>query len=423
MKKIIALLLVLALAVSIVGCTGQEPDPTDTTETTGTTGATEPTEEILLRASYSVSDEEAIAQRDTVVATIGDATLTNGLLQIYYWIAVYNFINEQGYYIYYYGLDPTQPLDEQTVGDSGETWQHLFLSQALANWHRYQSLALCNEDAGIEMDPKKQAELDGSWATIEDSAAENDFESGLACLQAQMGKGCDKEDYLKYQEQFYQSFNYYEYMYNKLDITDAEIEAYFTENEEALAEDGITKETMNYGVRHILIAPQGGTKDEDGNTTYSDAEWEACRQEAQQILDQWLAGEATAESFAALAKEKSTDPGSKDNGGLYEGLDEDTSFVEPFKAWYLDESRKVGDSGLVKSDYGYHIMYMDSAETIWMDHVRQILEYNESAAFVNEALEKYEMETDYEKIVLGVVDLNKTTGSGSETETEATTEG
>lgn len=415
MKKFVAWLLVLALAVPLFGCGAKEPAPTSPNATTSPTETTAPTDGVLLRESYSVSDEEAAAQRETVVATLNGKELTNGVLQIYYWMSVYNFLNEQGFYIYYYGLDPAKPLDEQLIGQDGaQSWQHYFLSLAVTNWHRYQALALRNEEEGLTMAPQMQADLEASWSTIEKAAEENDFATALECLQAQMGKGCEKEDYLKYQEQFYQSYNYYDHMYDLIDITDDEIEAYFTEHEKELEEQGITKETLNYGVRHILIAPEGGTKSEDGKTTtYSEAEWEACRQAAQDILDQWKAGEATAESFGALAKEKSADPGSKDNGGLYEGLDENTSFVEPFKQWYLDESRQVGDTGLVKSDHGYHVMYMDSAKLIWMDEVKQILEYNESAAFVNEALEKYELEVDYEKIALGVVDLGKMTGDSA----------
>lgn len=405
MKKIFALLLALTLAASAAGCAETDPPVTSPNATSSTTQpTTAPTEPAV---NYSVSAEEALAQRDTVIATAGDATLTNGVLQVYYWTAVYGFLNENGSYIYYYGLDPSQPLEQQTFYDGEGTWQEYFLEEALAIWHRYQALAMMNDEAELEMDPEMQAELDETATLLAQSAEDAGFDSAEAFLVDKMGPGCTLEDYLHYTDLFYRSYNYYQYMYEQIQITDADIEAYFTENEEALEKQGITKETMNYGVRHILISPKGGTKSEDGKTTtYSEEEWEACRAEAQQILDQWSAGEATAESFAALAKEYSTDPGSKDNGGLYEGLDEDTSFVEPFKAWYLDESRQVGDTGLVKSDYGYHIMYMDSAKTIWMDRVREILEYNESTAFINAALEKYEMTTDYDKIALGVVDLS-----------------
>ena len=31
--------------------------------------------------------------------------------------------------------------------------------------------------------------------------------------------------------------------------------------------------------------------------------------------------------------------------------------VKPFEDWCFDESRKPGDTGIVESDYGYHVMY------------------------------------------------------------------
>ena len=72
--------------------------------------------------------------------------------------------------------------------------------------------------------------------------------------------------------------------------------------------------------------------------------------EAQEILKQLKGGA----DFAALAKEKSADTGSKDNGGdldFFKKADMDPSFAEA--AFKL----KVGEtSGAVKSQYGYHII-------------------------------------------------------------------
>jgi len=31
--------------------------------------------------------------------------------------------------------------------------------------------------------------------------------------------------------------------------------------------------------------------------------------------------------------------------------------VEEFENWIYDEARKAGDTGVVKTDYGYHVMY------------------------------------------------------------------
>ena len=117
-------------------------------------------------------------------------------------------------------------------------------------------------------------------------------------------------------------------------------------------------------VRHILVSFEGGTLDETtGTTTYSEEEKEAAWTAATEIMESWKAGEATEESFAALANEKSTDPGSNTNGGLYEAV-YPGQMVEPFEQWCFD-NRKVGDTGMVETSYGVHIMYYsgDNATT------------------------------------------------------------
>lgn len=110
-------------------------------------------------------------------------------------------------------------------------------------------------------------------------------------------------------------------------------------------------------VRHILVSFEGGTTDEaTGQTTYSDEEKAAAKASAEEILNTWKSGEATEDSFAALAKEKSTDPGSVENGGLYENV-YPGQMVPAFNDWCFDESRKPGDTGIVETNYGYHVMY------------------------------------------------------------------
>lgn len=110
-------------------------------------------------------------------------------------------------------------------------------------------------------------------------------------------------------------------------------------------------------VRHILIMPDGGTKDENGDIVYSEAEWEACRIAAQALLDQYLAGEKTESAFGDLANKHSEDQNGKvTNGGLYEDVAVG-DMVEAFDAWIFDSNRTPGETGLVKTPYGYHVMY------------------------------------------------------------------
>lgn len=110
-------------------------------------------------------------------------------------------------------------------------------------------------------------------------------------------------------------------------------------------------------VRHILVSFEGGTTDPNTNvTTYSDEEKAAAKEKAEELLNQWKSGDATEDSFAALATENSTDPGSVENGGLYENI-YPGQMVATFNDWCFDESRKPGDTGIVETNYGYHVMY------------------------------------------------------------------
>ena len=157
-------------------------------------------------------------------------------------------------------------------------------------------------------------------------------------------------------------------------------------------------------VRHILLTPEGGATGADGAVTYSEEEWEACRTAAQEILDQWLAGEATEDSFAELANTHSTDPGSNTAGGLYSYVYEG-QMVPEFNDWCFDESRAFGDSGLVKTEYGYHIMFFVKSQDIWYVTAEQDMMNDAVSAKLPEAMEKYPMTVDYSAIKLGLVEF------------------
>ena len=123
-------------------------------------------------------------------------------------------------------------------------------------------------------------------------------------------------------------------------------------------------------VRHILTSFEGGTVDQTtGETKYSTVEIAKAKDAAQAIYDEWLAGEATEESFAALANEYSTDPGSNTIGGLYENV-YPNEMVAEFNDWCYDESRQPGDHAIIETDYGYHIMYFSGySETNYRDYL------------------------------------------------------
>ena len=134
--------------------------------------------------------------------------------------------------------------------------------------------------------------------------------------------------------------------------------------------DGSTDNTFPLvNVRHILVPYEGGTTGENGQKTYTDEEKAAAKTKAEELLAQFTSGETTEDAFAALAKENSTDGGSKENGGLYEDV-YPGQMVRNFNDWCFDESRKPGDTGIVESDYGVHVMYfVGDSETTYRDYM------------------------------------------------------
>lgn len=116
-------------------------------------------------------------------------------------------------------------------------------------------------------------------------------------------------------------------------ITDDEVQQYYDENK-----DHYQQETVS--ARHILFMTQGK----------SDSEKVEVRRVAKGVLERAKSGE----DFTELVSEYSEDPGSKENGGLYENFPrgymvqafEDASF-----------NMEVGEiSGLVETPYGFHII-------------------------------------------------------------------
>ncbi len=101
-------------------------------------------------------------------------------------------------------------------------------------------------------------------------------------------------------------------------------------------------------VRHILL------------TTKTYGSETAAKAKAEELLEKWEQGAATEDSFGTLAASYTEDTGSKESGGLYTDVAQG-DMVKEFDAWCFDAARKKGDTDIVKTSYGYHIMYFVEA--------------------------------------------------------------
>ena len=347
--------------------------------------------DVTCKGSYTVSDKDAEAKADKVIATAGDAELTNGMLQSIYWLQVYNFMSSYGSD---YGIDATMPLDQQlcTANQNNWSWQQYFLDVALQEWQMYNAFCQEAEAVGYESTVDFAAYVEEMRAELEKVASSDGFPNAEQMVLHDMGRGASLEDYLAFLELSERGYDYYGSLYATIVPTEEQIVTYFEENIDLFEANGISDDgSVLVDVRHILLQP-ADLEDEQS--------WLDCEKEAQALLDQWLAGGGDEASFAALANEHSIDGGSNTNGGLYQYVQEG-QMVEAFNDWCFDENRQVGDYGIVKTSFGYHLMFCAGRHAKWHVYAEQTATNHMRNQTMEALMEKYPAEIKYSKIVLG----------------------
>jgi len=144
-------------------------------------------------------------------------------------------------------------------------------------------------------------------------------------------------------------------------ITDAQLEQQYTQFKGSMG-------TNEYKVRHILV-----DKEED----------------AKAIIAELNKGG----DFAKIAKDKSKDPGSKDNGG---DLDWGPSarYVKPFADAVTTQPKGKVSTAPVKTDFGYHVIRVDDVRPL------KVPEFNE-------VKEQFRQRAQQQQIQKMVVDLRQ----------------
>lgn len=358
------------------------------------------------KGTYTAEDEAVIAARDKVVATAGEHELTLAQLQVYYWMEVRNFLSQYGAYAAYFGLDLTQSLDTQlcTAAEETRTWQQYFLESALNSWANYRAMAAEADLNGYEITEEQRLAMETAADDLEEGALANGFESASDLIHSSLGAAAELEDYLYFMELYYKANGYYNQLANQFQPTEEELDAYYDEHADGYAAGGITKDLKSVDVRHILLYPEGADGTNIFTEEFPDEAWAAGEEAAKALLEQFLAGEQTEEAFAALAGEHSQDPGSNQNGGLYEGVTEG-EMVQAFNDWCFDEARQVGDTGIVKTEYGYHVMYFCGSAPLWQQYVESDFITEKAGALADEIAAKCPLTVRFGDILLAQAEL------------------
>lgn len=199
------------------------------------------------------------------------------------------------------------------------------------------------------------------------------------------------------------------------------------------SEATLNEETV-YSVRHILITPESDKEDEEeaqaGTQDFTKAQWVNAYKKAQSIVEEYEKAGKTEYNFALLAEKYSADSASITAGGqgAFGGQIFGVSkgeMVKEFEGWALDKSRKYGDVEIVKSNFGYHIMYFVETDKAYLQYCEGIVNTNKEDEFLDSVrvkLHKNRIAKVQESLAIINESANTDTTDAQEPSTEPSTE-
>lgn len=175
-----------------------------------------------------------------------------------------------------------------------------------------------------------------------------------------------------------------EALQKKLAVSEEDVKAFYEKHKDRFHQPELAS------VRHILVS----VKHEGEEKGLSEAEAKAKIAKIQAELKKGA-------KFEALAKKYSDDPGSKENGGLYEDADP-SAWVPEFGA--AARTQPIGKVGApVKTQFGYHLMKVESrkpARDVPFEEAKQVAEQGaqreRQALIWNELMDSLRKEIPFE---------------------------
>ena len=263
-----------------------------------------------------------VIQRGAAALRINGETYTAADVSFYYYNTRSSIFNTGSQ-----NLDPGGSMRKQEYAE-GHTWFDLIADGAVQSMTGTVLAAQAGQDAGLDLSEDYQTRVSEALAALDEYAAASGY-STSQYLKGVYGSLMTREVYERNLRTSALAQVYGDSISAVSNYTDAELTA---------KRDAEPEKYDVVDVRHILVEDEETAKD---------------------ILAQWESGEKTEDSFAALVKDNSTDPGSVDNGGLYTGVTEGQMVTE-FNDWCFDDARQPGDTGIVQTQLGYHVMYFVS---------------------------------------------------------------
>ncbi len=299
-------------------------------------------------------NNSGIIDRNTIAAVVGDQELNSIQMNYYLMDEVRNTYSQwqEAYgdsvalYASLMGVDVSKPINEQVYDEeSGQTWAEFFLDSALEK--AKSDYALYNKAMAdnFTLSKEEQESFDSLSSTLELYAIYSGYKNADKYLSAIYGYGADEESYTEYSRIATIASAYYNKHRDDLKYDETMIDEY----EKDKFNDYSSFDYASYYVSASSYL-KGGTKDDKGNTTYSDDDRAAALAEADRIAKELATNkdvESLDKAIAALEinKDNKNAASTKNKDVMYSSVPTDT-----LKAWLADEARTEGEVGIVVNE-------------------------------------------------------------------------
>lgn len=248
-------------------------------------------------------NNSGIIQKNTIAATVGDREMNSVELSYYYndaineyyngWYETYNTYTDS--YLQAIGLDTTKPLNEQVYDEeSGKTWDQYFIETAIEN--AKSDFALCDlaKAENFQLPESEQTTLNNVMNNLGTYAMLYGYSNADQYVRAMYGYGADEDSYKEYTERRAIADAFMHAHEDSLKYEDADIRAFEKDKSN-------NYNSYTYASAYLSYTDfrEGGTEDDKGNKTYSDAENDAAR-EAMKVAAEQLATATTLDELKEM---------------------------------------------------------------------------------------------------------------------------
>lgn len=381
-KKTLATILtvaMLAAGTTVLSSCGTDAVATDATDAT-----------VVLTEDTGAADSAATTAAAVVPAvlpsvapasiSINGETISAAEYDFYYYTIYSNYAQYASYgAVPTVAADGTFDLDAacSLEGYEDATWGDFITDSALTQLQDSYILANYAVAENITLSEADQTTLDSFYTSVQTYA--DTYGMTLdAYLTTMYGEAITKEALTPVIERYLLAGQYMTSLEAGYAFTDAELEAYYTENSDSY--ENIDLPT----VRHILFMAPVGI---DGYTDATEEELAA----AKALADAALAKITTYEDMVSVGDAALADASASESA---EYTVANGDMVDAFETWCYDEARQPGDKEVVQSEYGYHVMYFVDTQKDWMEDALYYLSTEKYNAYIDEqeALPQFDLQ-------------------------------